>query len=428
MKFTLNEINQSEKEISIELDYPDFKDELDEEVKKQAKKIQIAGFRKGKVPPNILKQRFGDALEYEASEKVANSQFWKIADENNLRPIGTPVLTDIKFNPGQDLSFKVKFEMLPSLEPKNYTGLEILVPSFEVTDHDVEHELGHILKANSTLEDADIIENEFFKIKIDFQRVNESGEPFEDSKSEVLEVDLSDHHVHNNIRENAKGKKIGESFQFSFEDERPKEPNSKEKIVETLHYRAVIKEIKKIALPELNEELVKKLTKDRLSSPEDFKAEIRKDIQNYYNQQTEDYTRRKLISTIVKNNDFTPPNTLIQKILEDLVNQEENNSKKYGVKKFDRNIAREQLLPSAEFEVKWYLIRDLIIKKENLSVSEAEINELAAKDAEKTGIAVEKLINYYQSHNVSEKIVDKKLFDFLKEKNNFVKTSPDKLS
>lgn len=428
MKFTLNEINQSEKEISIELDYPDFKDELDEEVKKQAKKIQIAGFRKGKVPPSILRQRFGDALEYEASEKVANSQFWKIAEENDLRPIGTPILTDIKFNPGQDLSFKVKFEMLPSLEPRNYTGLEILIPNFEVTDHDVEHELGHILKASSTLEDADFIENEFFKIKIDFQRVNENVEPFEDSKSEVLEVDLSDHHVHHNIRENAKGKKVGDSFQFSFEDERPKDPNSDEKIVETLHYKALIKEIKKIVMPELNEELVKKLTKDRLSSPEEFKAEIRKDIQNYYNQQTEDYTRRKLIGTIVKNNDFTPPNTLIQKILEDLVKQEENNSKKYGVKKFDRNIAREQLLPSAEFEVKWYLLRDMIIKKENLSISEAEINELAVKDAEKTGIAVEKLINYYQSPNVSEKIVDKKLFDLLKEKNNFVKTSPDKLS
>jgi FKBP-type peptidyl-prolyl cis-trans isomerase (trigger factor) len=134
------------------------------------------------------------------------------------------------------------------------------------------------------------------------------------------------------------------------------------------------------------------------------------------------------MSAIVSNNEFTPPNSIVQNVLQELIKQEEENGKKMGIKNFDRNALKERLLPSAEFEVKWYLLKNLIQKKENLDFSEDELNDLAAKDAEKTGIAVDKLVNYYKTSNITEKLIDKKLFDFLKEKNNIVKVAPDKLS
>jgi trigger factor len=431
LKFTVNDLSQSEKETSIELSYEEIKTELDAEVKKEAKKIQLPGFRKGKAPANLLKSRFGDALEFEASEKVATSQFWKVAQDNDLKPIGTPVLTDIQFNPGKDLAFKVKYEIIPVIEPKDYTGIEIKIPDYVVTDHEVEHELEHILKSNSTTEDADVVgDGEFFIIKVDLQRITENGEPFDGSKPETLDIDLSNHRVQPKIRDNAKGKKAGESFTFSFNDERTKknEDGIEEKISESFFYKADLKEIKKIVLPELNEELVKKLTKDKVTSPEEFKEDIRKDFINYYDQRMEEFTHRKLMSSIVSNNEFTPPASLVQNVLQELIKEEKENGKKYGMKNFDESVLKERLLPSAEFEVKWYLLKNLIQKKENLEFSEVELNDLAAKDAEKTGIAIEKLINYYKSSNMAEKLVDKKLFEFLKEKNHIVKVAPENLT
>ena len=431
LKFTINDLSQSEKEISIEFSYEEIKDELDAEVKKQAKKIELPGFRKGKVPINLLKSRFGNALEYEASEKIATQQFWNVAKDNDFKPIGTPVLTDIQYNPGKDLNFKVKFEMMPVIEPKDYTGLEIKIPEYVVTDHEVEHELEHILKSNSTTEDVDAVgDDEFFIIKVDLQRITEKGEPYDGSKPETLDIDLSNHGVQREIRDNAKGKKVGETFTFSFNNEHTKknEAGAEEKVSESFLYKVELKEIKKIVLPELNEELVKKITKDKVTSPEEFKEDIRKDFTNYYNQRTEEFTHRKLMSSIVSNNEFTPPPSLVQNVLQELVKQEEENGKRMGMKNVDKNILKERLLPSAEFEVKWYLIKNLIQKKENLEFSVDELNELAAKDAEKTGIAIDKLINYYKSSNITEKLVDKKLFDFLKEKNNIVKVAPENLS
>lgn len=431
MKFSINDLNQSEQEIGIELSYDEIKVELDAEVKKEAKKIQLPGFRKGKVPTNLLKSRFGNALEYEASEKVATQQFWKVSKDNDLKPIGTPVLTDIQFNPGKDLIFKVKFEIIPVIEPKDYTGLEIKIPDYVVTDHEVEHELEHILKSNSTTEDVDVVgDGEFFIIKVELQRITEKDEPYDGSKPETLDIDLTNHRIQPEIRDNAKGKKVGESFTFSFNDDHTKknEEGIEEKVSESFLYKAELKNIKKIVLPELNEELVKKITKDKVTSPEEFKEDIRKDFMNYYNQRTEEFTHRKLMSSIVSNNEFTPPSSLVQNVLKELIKQEEENGKRMGMKNVDKNILKERLLPSAEFEVKWYLLKNLIQKKENLEFSEDELNDLATKDAEKTGIAIDKLINYYKSSNVADKLVDKKLFDFLKEKNNIVKVAPENLS
>lgn len=430
MKFSITEINESEKEVSIELSYDEIREEINAEVKKQAKNIELHGFRKGKVPEKILKSRFGNALEYEASEKVANTKFWDFADQNDIRPVGKPILTDIKFNPEKDLSFKVKFEVIPTFEPQAYTGLEIHIPDYIVTEHDVNHEIEHILKSNHTTQETEIVgDDEFYIVKVELQRTNKDGEAFADLKPQVVDIDLSNHSINQQIRENVKGKKVGESFTFTFEDNTQSSSvnNAEENKTETFYYLATVKEIKKIILPELNEDLVKKLTKDRISSPEQFKDEIKKDLEYYFAQRTEEYIRKKLMSLVVSNNNFEPPRSIVENVLTELVKQEEEERKKYRMPVMDKNTLRNQLLPSAEFEVKWYILKNMIQKKENITFSDDEMNDLANKEAEKTGISVEKLINYYRSSKIQEKMIDQKLFDFLKQKNTFIKVSPENL-
>ncbi|HEX9252267.1 MAG TPA: trigger factor family protein, partial [Ignavibacteriaceae bacterium] len=128
MEYNVVELNSSEKEVEIKLQYDEIQKEIEEEVRKQSKKIQIPGFRKGKVPASMLKKMYGDALEYEASEKIANSFFWKVAEENQLKPIGQPTMTDLKFEPEKELLFKVKYETIPVLNVKDYKAISFDVP------------------------------------------------------------------------------------------------------------------------------------------------------------------------------------------------------------------------------------------------------------------------------------------------------------
>ena len=431
MEYNVNEISMSEKEIEITLKYDEIKSDIDEEIKKQSKKLQVPGFRKGKVPPAMVKKLYGDALEYEASEKVANTRFWKIAESRELNPIGQPVMTDLDFKPGNDLKYKVKFEIMPKLDIKNYINQSIEVPDLIVKDQEVEKEIEHIKNSNSSTEDAVVIGDDLqYKIDVELFRLNENKEPDQNAKSEKLEIDLTNNRVQKEIKDNAKGKKVGDSFNFSFDDERTvkNKDGNDEKIVEHLNYKILILSIKKIILPELNEELVKKVTKGKASTEEELKQQIKNDIQNYYDQRTDEFIRTKLISMIIKNNDFIPPTSFVANLSEEMIKSEEERLKKQGIKKIDKDELRNYFKPGAENEVKWYLLRAAIQKKENIEVTDKDLEEMAAKESEKTGLPVEKLMNFYKNSNQNEKLIDKKLFDFLKEKNNIKKVDPPKFT
>ncbi len=431
MEYKLNELNSSEQEVEVSYAYDEIKKEIETEVRKQTKNIQMPGFRKGKVPITVLKKMYGDALEHEASEKVANTKFWDVAKEKELKPIGQPQLTDLKFNPGDNLSFKVKYEIVPTIEVKDYIGQEIEIPILEVREEDINHEIEHIIKSNSSQENVEeISEDKNFIIKAVLQRIDEEGNPFKGSKPETIDIDLSNPGIQSEIIENAKGKKINEFFNFSFNDEhvhKDKDGNET-KHSEKYDYKAEIKEIKKVVLPELNEELIKKVTKEKVTTEEELRNEIKNDIQTYYDQRTDEAVQDKLLKLVVEKNDFKAPETLVHNILDDMIKREEEQYKKQGYKNLDKGEISKRLHPVAELEVKWYLIKNEIQKKENIQVTDEDLQELVKADAVKTGLPEDKLLAYYKSSNYNERMLDKKLFDFLKEKNTIKKVEPEKYS
>ncbi len=431
METKLNDLTTSEKELEVTLSYNEIKDDIDSEVKKKTKNIQLPGFRKGKAPLTIIKKMYGNSLEYEASEKIANTHFWKIAKEKEIFPIGQPTMTDLHFHPNEELHFKVQFETYPLLEVKEYTDQVIEVPDFVVKDEEIEQEIKYIKQANAEQQDVEVIGDENnYSIDIDLQRINEDGTPYENSQKQNIKVDLSDPKVNHDLIENAKGKKIGETFTFTFKNEAPlkQEEGEKEKKEEILRFSAGITSIKKNTLPELNEELIKKITKDKVTNEADLRENIRKDIQDYYDRQTDNIIRNKLIALVVEKNDFVPPKSLVQNLLQDLVKNEEEKAKKEGNKLFNREEAKINLHKFAESEVKWFLLKNEIQKKEKIEIEEEALKELAKKEAVTTGLSEEKLLNYYKSSNYQNTLLDQKLFEFLKEKNTIKKIEPEKYS
>lgn len=430
MEFNVNELSASENEVEVTLKYNEIKTDIEAEVKKQVKTIQLPGFRKGKVPASMIKKRFGDSLEYDASEKVANKHFWDLAKEKSFNPIGQPTMTELDFKPGEDLKFKVKFEVIPQIEVKDYTNQKIEIPDFKVKDSDVEKEIDHIMRSNKSLEEADVVgEDNNYLLDTLIYKLKEDGNP-ENEKGEKIEIDLTSEGVNKEILENSKGKKVGDSFNFSVDDERTvkNDKGKEEKIKEHFDYKVQLNGVKKITFPELNEELIKKVTKDKASNEEDLRSQIKTDIEKYYEQQTEEITRGKLISAIVKNNNFTPPSTLVNSTLDSIAKNEEDYFKSQGVKNIKLEDIKARYQVMAENDVKWYLIKNAILKKEDIQVSDEMLKELAEKDAEKTGISAEKMFNYYKNSGQNEKLLDQKLFDFLKEKNNIAKVDPEILA
>jgi trigger factor len=421
----INVISSSEHELEVNLGYEEIQPEIDLAYKNESKKIEMPGFRKGKVPLPMLKKVYGDAIEYKASEEIANKKFWEIVNEQKLKPISTPKLMDIKFERGVKLNFKIQYEVMPELELKNYTNNEIQKFEWKVTEEQVNTEILALRRSNATEEESGIVEDEFSIITVDLQRIDKDNNSTGDNKNGLV-IDLSDERVNKQIIENAKGKKINDVFSFSFKDSREIEENGEKKTVdEEFNYNATIKAIKRLILPEMNDEFVQKITKEKFKTVEEWKENIKNGIQNYYDRQSEDMHLNSLISTIVKNNDFVPPHGYVHKILDNMIALEEDKAKREGNKLFDPKAIEHQLHNRAEWNAKWQIIYRTIAKKEGIAVEENELKTIAEKEAAETGISVEKLIKFYKDSNKEEVMLEDKVVDFLKAHNNVKIITPD---
>jgi trigger factor len=424
----LHEINTSEKEVEATYTYDEIKEELEKEIKKKLKTIQIQGFRKGKAPLPFVKKIYGDALEYEASEKIANTKFWEIVQEKDLNPINTPVITDIKFEPQGEFSFKIRFEVVPVLEVRDYTGFDIELPKLEIKESDVDFEIKNIKNAHRQMEDTDTVGDSGEEIiTVNVVRLDENNNEIEGTLAEKIQIDLSNEKVQPEILENAKGKKTGDTFTFSFTDERMIEnpEGQQENVSETFNYRAEIFDIKKIVLPELNEEFLKKTFNDKISSESELRADIRKNLNNYIDKQIDDLQRSKIIEKIIENNPFVPPHSMVHRYLDQILKSEEERAKQQKMR-FNREEMSKKMHSVAEFELKWYMLKEKIKEKENITVTDEEMNETAQKESDRTGITIDKLLNYYNSSGFKNNLADQKLFEYLKNNNTVKFVEPKK--
>jgi len=409
----VNVISDIEHELQITIAYDEIKPEIEQAYKEKQKTINLDGFRKGKVPVQILKQMFGDAIEIEASEKIANKKFWDVVEADGLKPISTPVLSDIDFVKGDKLSFKVRYEVKPKLELKDYKGLEIEKVVFSVKDEDIENEINYILKSRATFEVADEIKDNNYRIVADLQRFDSDGKPIEGSTAKDMVIDLSDEKVNKEIPESAKGKKLNDTFEFTFKDERLSEDK---KISEEFKYSGTIKKIEKMVFPEKNEDFFKSVSQNKCKTEEEYKNHLRETIENYYSNQSENMYVNNLLAKIVENNDFTAPKGYVEYLLSKMIEQEKEQAKKQN-QPFNEIQAKQTLAPRAEWNAKWQIILENLVEAENIKVEDSDLESLAEKESAQIGLPKEKLLKYYKDTNRVDSLLEQKVIDFLKENN-----------
>lgn len=427
MESVITNLSESEKEISFTYTAEEIKPELDAEISKQIKKIQIDGFRKGKAPMHIIKRVYGDALEYDAAEKISNKLFWENVKSQNINLIGEPALVDLNFKPGEDFSFKVRFEVFPLIEVKNYKDNEIEVPDLIATDVEVEQEIRRIRLSNATNETADVVLDDNFIIEVDLQRMSNEGTPIDGAFQKGVKIQLFNEQVNKEIVEQAKDKKVNDTFKFSFHDHthhnHDEQTENHDDHIYT--YEATIKSIEKVNLPELNEEFIKRITREKSTTEEELRSNILKDLQSYYNSTVDEMTDIQLEKKILDSNKFSVPKYFVDNYLQEMFKQETERAKQEKKRLPEQAKFIEANRMKAENSVKWILLRDEITKLENVTLSDERIEEIAKENAEKIGLTADVLLNYYKSDEMKSQLLSKEIYRYLKENNKIVKINPD---
>lgn len=394
--------NEVKLEFSIEAEI--FNNAIKTVYNKNAKYFNIPGFRKGKAPMNIVEKYYGKEIFYEdAFNEVVPEIFDKEVKENNLEVVSKPKIDIVQMEKGKDLIFTAIVQTKPEVNLGKYKGIEVEKVEYNVSDEDVEHELGHMAEKNArliTVEDRPVESGDI--TVIDFEG-SVDGVPFEGGKAEGHELTIGSNTFIPGFEDQIIGMKIEEErdIKVTF----PEKYFSEELAGKDAVFKVKLHEIKKKELPPIDDELAKDVSEfDTLAELKaDIKAKIEKENETRAKYETED----AIIKAVAENTEIDIPSGMIDTEIENNIKDVEGRLSYQGAT-LDQYLSmmgktmeefKNEYKPQAETTVKQRLVLDAVAIAENIEVEDADIDAKIKEMAEKYGKKEEELKDNEQLRN-----------------------------
>jgi trigger factor len=408
VEVTVKELTEVSREIEITADANELTPHFEKAYKEYRPKIEIHGFRKGKAPLDLVKKLYGEVIENESLETVASELYRRVVKEKELKPIGEPRLVDLNFKRGESLQCKIQYDIRPKIELKQYKNIGVEKAVHKVTEKEVEEEILRLRRVNSTLEEVKHATDSEHVVTVTMQELDESGAPLIGKKSENVRFYLADEELEQPFKHALKSAEVGGEYRVNFEHQHGEHSHK-------VNAQLKVSKVEKVVLPQLEDAFVAKITKDKVKSVQEFRKGIEADLVSYWKERERRQVLNAVTENILKNHEFPVPESLVNGVLEGLLEEMKND---YPDKKLPPNFELkkfyEQNRSYAEAQSKWALLREEIIKKENIAADENDLAKLAEQEAGKIGIDKDRLVSYYKtSDQVKDRIVGTKLLDFL---------------
>ncbi len=410
MNVAIIDVTDVDKEVEISSSNEELTPHFEEAYRKYRQTASLKGFRKGKAPIDMIRQVYGESIRYSALDEIANNLYRAAMEERDIRPIGDPVLTTIDYKPESGLNFRIRYEVLPVFDLGTYRGVKVERPVHEITEEELAAETDRIRRTNSVLTDAGRIESEQTLVLADIQELDESGTPLIGRRTTDARLYLGDESIFSEIRERLIGAETGAAVRMKVG---PREGERGE----TRNIEVTVKQIKAVSLPELNDEFIAKITNGKTTTVADFRAEMLRSVQHYWEDRSRRRTIDALISDIVDRHQFVVPESLVRAYTDSLIEDARHRSPDHKLPAdFNEQEFREQNRDRVAFQAKWHLIRDKIIADSGVELTPDDYARFAARDSAVVGVEPAKLAEMYSSSaGARERLLTEKLNDLLLE-------------
>ena len=408
METNITNTAELERELEITVGAAELAPHFEKAYEQQRPKIEIKGFRKGKAPLEMIKRIYGESIEHDSLDTVANEFYRQVAQEKKLKVVGEPALIDIDYKRGESLRFKIKYEVPPEIKLKEYKGLKVEKPIHRVGDKEVEGELERLRQINRTTTEVDVAVDDEHILTVDLQEVDSSGFPIVGKKKEDVRLYLKDETLYPQLKEALRDAERGKEYRARLESMKGKEQ-------EEMNFLIKVKKIEKVNLPELNDEFVGKVTKGKVTSLEQFRESVKRDLEEFWKEESERKLKDAIVGEIIKRHDFSVPVGLVKFFLDSFVDEvrQQQPSKKLPPD-FNEEQFRQENRASSIWQAKWLLLREKITEIEHITVTDADLETLAEEESKKIGIERARLLNYYKtSKAANSRLLSDKLMKFL---------------
>jgi len=390
--------NLCKRELTIEIPAEVVTAEREKIVTRYAKLARIPGFRKGKVPASVVRQRFADEIKSDVVEALVPRYFREEAKKQNLVPISQPHVTDLHLHDGEPLKFTAGFEILPEFKVAAYDDIKPETIDTGVSEEDVERALKNLREQhaayNAVEDDRPLTDGDFAVIS--FRGVPKESEQEADSKPVEVEevmVELGGENTIPEFSENLFGAKAGEhrSFDVKYADDFA----DKRLAGKTMTYEVEVKGIKTRSIPEPDDAFAKELSAE-FATYEDLRNQLRENMKAEKEHEAEHQGRDKIVEELVQRNDFPVPEAMIDQQIDVRLERglralAAQGMKTEDMKRMDFDRLRAGQRDGALREVKASLILEQIADQEKIEVSDEELEQELAGLALQAKLPVEQV-------------------------------------
>lgn len=388
MKVTAENGENQQVTLTIEVEAAEVTKAVNKAAKRLANRVNIPGFRKGKAPRIIVERHVGtDALMQEAFDLIAPQAFDNALKEQKIEPVTRPNIDIVTLEDGKDLVFKATVTPRPEVKLGDYKGLKVEKQVAEVKDEDVEKQIKNFQDRQGKMVDAPegaAVENGDFTT-LNFEGFVD-GTPFEGGKGEDYPLQIGSGSFILGFEDQLVGAKIGEEKEVNVTF--PEEYHSKDLAGKAAMFKCTIKSIKRKELPEINDELAKKVSK--FDTLDELKADIRKNLEENAERKAENDQKSAAIEQATNNIQVDIPAVMIDNRVTAMIQEMAMRLEQQGMKLeqylqyagTDIAKIREDYRETAEKNVKTDLMLEEVAKAEDIKVEAKDLDaEVAAMAA-----------------------------------------------
>ena len=404
------EKGQWERELEVEVPAERIDSEVATAFRRYRKRLEIPGFRKGKVPMKVIESRYGPSIRHEVVSRMLPDLVQEAAQSADIVPASTPTITLSDHEPGKPLTFKATMDIWPQIDVDNYERLAVSRMTHEVSDEEVDRELEKLRERNATemsverpLEKGDVL-------VADLQGLNEDGVALiGDRYEERYFLIGSDDAPSPEFEEALLGIGPGDErrVDFSYREDLP----NKELAGQKRSFNVTAREIRERTLPVLDDEFAKDLG-DQFDSLEGLREYLRRQLQETWDSLARRKERSDLVDGLIRGNPFDLPDRLVESYIERM--KEERDADGDGDEEPPGITGEERT--SVIRSLKTSLLLDGLRKKLNLGVSEEETTEFFERRAQQLGFQAADLKRSPRADDIRRELENEKIFEYLGER------------
>ncbi len=397
METNLKEINSYTRQLDITIAWELIQDEYEKEFSRARSSFSMKGFRKGKVPEQIVKKNLGPSIEAHFAEDSINTYYRKALDKLEIAPINQASIDNLEFKEGIALSFSARFEVNPEIMlPKYQKKFKIKAVRYMAGSEDIEQALTQYQEQHASIKTIESGAETGHFIRGDFNVLDDSGLPIVGSKMENQYIRLGFGLFKEDTEKVFIGAKEGDEVTVSIQNKE-----------NTVKYHVKINRVEEQILPDIDDELAKTINENTNTLTE-LKNVIKDELQASLDNDHKELVRKEIIDYFVQNTKVEAPESMVSLYLEQIKDDLEKRNQP-----FDEKQMKENYQSHSEWNIKWYLIKDQIIENEALDISDEELDGKIQDTISKNPKNETQIKSFYKQSKNKQQLFSKMLIDKL---------------